>query len=1343
MPASDAILYQALTRLLGDLFGSASTLAGFLRSVSGRTIVDHLPAETVALATYVDGAVVALQKYGAIDTLFFQALADARPAQYAAIVETANLCEVVAPTEPTRRAHGQSRMRGVRALGGIVTSRLMSRAGPARQIAARRPPEWLVPGMLPPSLQANPASLLNARHGVVPFHTWLRANELDALGSWTERDDPVAVAIVAGPGGVGKTRLMLELCEQARSADFVAGFVPPHVSYEDFAGLFAPDAKYLAIVDYAETRPAIGVWLTRAASLAPHPGQRTRVVLVVRSLADWWDGLLGRSTAELHGLLRRDEPIVLSPGALNHEARGRVYRDAATHFARLRGVSVPADGPPDLGASRFGRVLYLHMAALAAVDGRPAAVGSLLADTLRHEREFWSRQLATIDCETDHELSRVQREVDLGVAAVSLAGGTNTEQRALELFTRARVGEPLRAPLLARLGDLYPGTAEATTGHAYLSPLEPDLLAEAHVAAVLLNRTTPADLARRLFVDEQPEVLRAALHLLGRIACDPPLMAEAPGDRLDRVLRASLAELLTEDLAGRAPVALEVATALAERQLRCPLAEVLADVLRLGGTPTLAGVLARQPFSNAVALRPIAEWTLRTALEAEGATDHQQRFTALVQLAAVKLGQEERDEARALLHQAVESSRAWVREEPGALWPSALGIGLLGLADGEVGELEASVERARDSLRCFEALIAATPGDEFEALSLVLNMMYGLALLRSGARIEAVKVFRGMQPRYARLAAERPGVQIPEQALCDFYLGLCLGEAGHHTEAVVVLRRAVAAQRALVERQRGSRLIDLAWSLMFLCEAEERLGENESALAVGRESVGLWEELAGVDSDAATPGLALALCAVASVMNTVGDNDDARVAATRGVELWRTLAEQRPLVFTPPLVTALSVLGIVLNGPGDGPAALAALDEAMALARPLAARSPGAFGPLLGRCLLLQGLRRTESGDDAAAADALRESVATFRTLPDAVAFTLEWGLAADLLAAIHGDREEYAEVVDLLSEVIVAMQRAPDEVGPLHGFVRGTAHMMRAMAFLALEDDGAAIAGFLASVNPLRAAKGIHVDAAGSLGFVLVAVAAHALDHDDLDGGEAALIEAVPVLRACVDAGERHADDLAKALVQLAQIHYGRDANDSARDLLLEAETLLRGLPPDDLHDERDTLADCLAMLSDLETNLDRRMGRLREAASLTAALFAECEDDPDEHLDRLTEIAEVIAELGDLDEGARMIDAAVLLARRFLSNEVDELLLSLTDALEALAEIHAEREASDALLEALRGAMDLWRPRANQLSPEHRTRFSELLQELGEALTDAGEAGEAQQVLAERRAFQDRGAR
>lgn len=152
MPASDATVYQALYRLLGDLFGSTASLAGFLRGVSGRTIVDHLPAETVPLAEYTAAAAVALEKHGALDPPLFQALADARPAQFATILDVANICEVVVPTKPTRRAPAQPRMRAEKALGGIVTTRLMARTVASRPHVGREPTQWLVSGKLPPRI---------------------------------------------------------------------------------------------------------------------------------------------------------------------------------------------------------------------------------------------------------------------------------------------------------------------------------------------------------------------------------------------------------------------------------------------------------------------------------------------------------------------------------------------------------------------------------------------------------------------------------------------------------------------------------------------------------------------------------------------------------------------------------------------------------------------------------------------------------------------------------------------------------------------------------------------------------------------------------------------------------------------------------------------------------------------------------------------------------------------------------------------------------------------------------------------------------------------------------------
>ena len=57
--------------------------------------------------------------------------------------------------------------------------------------------------------------LLRAEYGVVPFHEQRRP-EVDRLLAWCEADAQMAVRVVTGAGGTGKTRLMIELCKEAR-----------------------------------------------------------------------------------------------------------------------------------------------------------------------------------------------------------------------------------------------------------------------------------------------------------------------------------------------------------------------------------------------------------------------------------------------------------------------------------------------------------------------------------------------------------------------------------------------------------------------------------------------------------------------------------------------------------------------------------------------------------------------------------------------------------------------------------------------------------------------------------------------------------------------------------------------------------------------------------------------------------------------------------------------------------------------------------------------------------------------------------------------------------------------
>ena len=79
--------------------------------------------------------------------------------------------------------------------------------------------------------------LLRADYGVVPFHPQ-RAAEIGELVAWCERDARVSVRLLHGPGGTGKSRLLVEVTDRLRRRGWQAGFLEPDADQAP-AGTFA------------------------------------------------------------------------------------------------------------------------------------------------------------------------------------------------------------------------------------------------------------------------------------------------------------------------------------------------------------------------------------------------------------------------------------------------------------------------------------------------------------------------------------------------------------------------------------------------------------------------------------------------------------------------------------------------------------------------------------------------------------------------------------------------------------------------------------------------------------------------------------------------------------------------------------------------------------------------------------------------------------------------------------------------------------------------------------------------------------------------------------------------
>jgi hypothetical protein len=314
-----------------------------------------------------------------------------------------------------------------------------------------------------------PGALLRAEYQVVPFHG--REREMSDLFSWCMDEAPVRVRLYTGPGGMGKTRLVLELASQMRHEGWRAGFLEATISSEEIGRMLDPPAgRLLLVVDYAETRRDLLIPLLR--NLYQIERGPVRLILLARAALDWWEQL----KVERQGIGELlSGPATsrhsIAPLALSTEQRAEAFRTAAWAFAERLELPSPAQVPKDLDANYFERIMLLHMAALMTVEGGSFQQEDEVLDfILQAERKHW-RKLAQVRGIPSDGISGISR----AMAAVTLGGGIDSEQHALEALRALHSLSSMSEDVLIRIARLL---HEAYAGKRWIEPIQPDLLGE-------------------------------------------------------------------------------------------------------------------------------------------------------------------------------------------------------------------------------------------------------------------------------------------------------------------------------------------------------------------------------------------------------------------------------------------------------------------------------------------------------------------------------------------------------------------------------------------------------------------------------------------------------------------------------------------------------------------------------------------------------------------------------------------------------------------------------------------------------------------------------------------------
>ena len=761
--------------------------------------------------------------------------------------------------------------------------------------------------------ELGPSDLLQAKNEIVPFidATGLGA---DMLAWCRDGARPVAGRLIHGPGGFGKTRLMIETARLLRAQNWLAGFLPPLRFAGDLqeqrqreqaleqAFAFGDEPGVLLIVDYAEGRQdevaAIASLLARRGREATRP---VKVVLLARG-DQWWKAFMAQPNVA--PVFRADGKPLGDVIALDTIPVGRPRLDfwvaAVTALEPAMAALAAAgtfpgwDGKPPhqdrLAAlqtqAAFARPLALQMEALlylasATPGANEPGVDTLLDSILVLEQAHWSKVLGPLGDGRKRDLTRAVAQV----TAVQGVDGMAAVQRLLQadgFYAGARtspvsVDDPLRD-----LARLY-GRTNGGAAH-----LEPDLVGEHQVASIDRNGIELIDSCLAWIAgepaDQQPVRRRALLTVLQR-ATRPEHGAIAAGRAV------ALIDHLILNHGGT---------------LGADMVKVMGDTPgalfeRLGvhvetlPEDTLAAINFALPANNL-----ILEWfnfALRVA----------QRYAALAQNSLI----------------AADAAKLPPETQQSLQNRAAAAFGTLGIRYSNLKRLDDALTASEEAVKIYRALTAREPAVFGAVLATSLNNLgirYAALKRLDDALIaseEAVKILRAL---YAR----DPAVFGADLAQSLSNLGIWYSNLKRLDDALTASEEAVKIYRALTARDPAVFGADLARSLNNLGNRYAALKRLDDALTASEEAVKIRRALTARDPAVFGADLARSLNNLGIRYAELKRLDDALTASEEAVKIRRALTAQRPFLFGPDLAQSLSVMSDALRAlkrSADGAAA--------------------------------------------------------------------------------------------------------------------------------------------------------------------------------------------------------------------------------------------------------------------------------------------------------------------------------------------------------------------------------------------------------------------------------------
>ncbi|MET8143558.1 hypothetical protein ABZU32_24930 [Sphaerisporangium sp. NPDC005288] len=854
----------------------------------------------------------------------------------------------------------------------------------------------------PPTVRqarAQPSVLLRAANQLISFTG--RDTELGRLYRWRDgTGEQVAVGLIHGPGGQGKTRLAGQVADLWRRQGWVVlaahhrrdRSAPEVLDVPTFDGA----AGVLVVADYAErwdTADLLALLAdTRTSQQVP-----VRVLLLARPAGTWWQSLEYRIGRDLNLVPDRWELGPLEADA--RTTRAGLFEAARDRFADLLAVPTGRDvDPPRALADHeaYELVLTVHMAALAAVlahdrgqdpPAGPVQVSELL---LARERDHWEAMSAP---SREKPLATSPDAMGQVVYTATLTGRLDYDNGKAALEQAMIESREHPGQLLKDHATCYPPAGHTgedksgSDGVTVLEPLYPDRLGEDYIALSTPGHSHrfPCDPwaekapARLLALPGRPgdqpveddgvavwtrqgltvliEVARRWPHLAkGRLypllTAHPRLALHAGGAALTALTRLKgipldLLEAIEAVLPAHRHIDLDIGiAAVTERLAEHRLAATTDPATRAHIHDTLAlhlsyaGVHARALTESHHAIKL---WRHLAAADPSAYLPDLAGSVSDHALHLVRVGR--RSEAVPLSEEAVLLRRELVTLDREAYLPDLAAsvnnhAGLL----AELGRRSEAVSLSEEAVGLFRELAAVNRDVYLPDLAMSVNNHAG-PLAQVGRRSEAVSLSEEAVGLFRELAAVNREAYLPNLAGAVNNHASRLAEVGRRSEAVPLSEEAVLLRRELAALNRDAYLPNLAGAVNNHAGLLAEVGRRSEAVPLSEEAVGLYQELVALNRDAYLPNLAASVNNHARLLAEVGRRSEAVPLSEEAVGLYQELAAVNRDAYLPNLAISVNNHALRLAEVGRRSEAVPLSEEAVLLRRELAALNRDAYLP--------------------------------------------------------------------------------------------------------------------------------------------------------------------------------------------------------------------------------------------------------------------------------------------------------------------------------------------------------------------------------------------------------------